>query len=74
MKELSREQIKAKFEAVFCCSDDGRDVLDAILDYGGVGKELFAQDARVQDRNVAKHDFAVWICDMATKQTKEGKK
>jgi len=58
------EQAKrsARFRRVFG-SSDGKKVLDDLVDKSGMNRTLFAVDARVQERNVATNDFAIWIIE-----------
>jgi hypothetical protein len=52
----------ARFKKVFG-TPDGRRVLDDLLDHLGVNGRLFATDSRIQEHNVARNDFGVWILE-----------
>jgi hypothetical protein len=58
----------ARFRRVFG-SVDGKKVLEDLVERSGMNGPLFATDQRVQDANVARNDFMVWILE----QIKGGK-
>lgn len=64
MEKGTQSKMRDYYRAVFCNTPDGKLVLNDILERGGIGQGLFAQDQLHQNRNVARHDFAVEIADM----------
>ena len=53
---------KKRFGRVFG-SADGKKVLGDLIDYAGLDRRLWAVDGRIQDGNVARHDFGCWILE-----------
>jgi hypothetical protein len=67
------EQVRraARFRKVFGTSD-GKRVLEDLILKSGMNGPLFAVDQRVQDGNVARNDFMVWVLEQINWQQKGG--
>lgn len=65
MEKGTQSKRAEMYRSVFNSTPNGKWVLADILREAGVGQSLFAIDQHAQNRNVARHDFAVGIADLA---------
>lgn len=68
------EQAKrsARFKRVFGTAD-GKRVLADLIEKSGMNGALFSTDQRVQDANVARNDFMVWVLEQINWKPQRGK-
>lgn len=59
MSQLTEEYFRTTY-----ATPAGRKVLDEIMEWCHVGKDLYAVDKRVQDANVARNTVGIKIKDM----------
>jgi hypothetical protein len=62
----------ARFRKVFGTAD-GKQVLEDLIAKSGMNGPLFATDQLVQDANVARNDFMVWVIEQINWKPVEGK-